>query len=101
MLKNKFMSYTILLLIYVVSFGIGLLVYNALGDMNLLLRFLIMDIVTTLIIFIFSWIFNNSSIYDPYWSVLPQVMVIILALDGEQFHWASYIMNNGCVLRKE
>ncbi len=92
MLKNKFMSYTILLLIYVVSFGIGLLVYNTLGDMNLLLRFLIMDIVTTLVIFIFSWIFNNSSIYDPYWSVLPQVMVIVLSLSGKTFHWTSYIM---------
>lgn len=92
MLKNKFISCTILLLIYVFSFLVGLYIFDLLKDMNLLLRFLIMDLVTTVIIFIFSWIFNNASIYDPYWSVLPQVMVIILALDGEQFHWASYIM---------
>lgn len=92
MLKNKFISYTILLLVYVVSFLVGLYVFDLLKDMNLLLRFLIMDLTTTVIIFIFSWIFNNASIYDPYWSVLPQVMVIFLALDGDTFHWSSYIM---------
>ena len=92
MFKNKFISYTILLLIYVVSFLVGLYVFDLLKEMNLLLRFLIMDLTSTVIIFIFSWIFNNSSIYDPYWSVLPQVMVVILALQGDVFHWASYIM---------
>lgn len=92
MLKNKFISYTILLLVYAISFGVGFLVFYALDDMNLLLRFLIMDVITTVVIFVFSWIFNNSSIYDPYWSFLPQVMVVVLALDGSSFHWTSYIM---------
>lgn len=92
MFKNKFISLTILLLIYVFAFLLGLYVYNLLKDMHLLLRFLIMDVITTVIIFIFSWIFNNASIYDPYWSVLPQVMVVFLALDGDAFHWSSYIM---------
>ena len=92
MLKNKFISYTILLLVYAFSFVVGLYIFNLLSDMNLLLRFLIMDVVTTVVIFMFSWFFDNASIYDPYWSVLPQVMVIILALDGSSFHWTSYIM---------
>src|SRR5215467_9190933 len=29
------------------------------------------DLAATLVIFIFSVIFNNSSFYDPYWSVAP------------------------------
>ena len=37
---------------------------------------LIADTVATVACFIFSLIFKNSSVYDPYWSVAPIVMVI-------------------------
>ena len=60
MLKNKFISYTILLLVYAFSFVVGLYIFNLLPDMNLLLRFLIMDVVTTVVIFMFSWFFDNA-----------------------------------------
>ncbi|HUX20707.1 MAG TPA: DUF1295 domain-containing protein, partial [Spirochaetia bacterium] len=32
------------------------------------------DIAATVVVFIFSVIFNNSSVYDPYWSVAPPVI---------------------------
>src|ERR1051325_9027701 len=34
----------------------------------------------TLVVFLFSVLFDNSSVYDPYWSVAP--MVIAAALSG-------------------
>lgn len=37
----------------------------------LLVRTLIADVVATVLIFIISVVFDNSSVYDPYWSVLP------------------------------
>lgn len=43
---------------------------------NILIKFFIIDIICTIFIFILSCIFNNSSLYDPYWSVAPVVMVI-------------------------
>jgi len=36
----------------------------------------IADAVGTIVIFAFSRAFNNSSFYDPYWSIAPMVMVV-------------------------
>lgn len=37
------------------------------------------DVIATIIVFIFSFRFKNSSIYDPYWSVIPIPIVIYFA----------------------
>lgn len=35
--------------------------------LNNLVRIAIVDLICTVIVFVFSYIFKNSSIYDPYW----------------------------------
>lgn len=40
------------------------------------------DIAATAVVFTFSFIFKNTSLYDPYWSVLPIVIAPLLALRG-------------------
>ncbi|HWR99614.1 MAG TPA: hypothetical protein VN249_03310, partial [Prolixibacteraceae bacterium] len=36
-----------------------------------MISILFADIAATVLVFVFSKLFNNSSIYDPYWSVVP------------------------------
>jgi steroid 5-alpha reductase family enzyme len=43
-----------------------------------MLNVLIANAIATVVIFSFSLIFNNSSIYDPYWSAVPPVIVLYL-----------------------
>ena len=43
---------------------------------NLVLTLLYADIIATVIIYISSYIFRNSSIYDPYWSVIPPFLLL-------------------------
>ena len=74
MLEKKLPSLLIILAIYIIAFGVGYFVFNLL-TWNLLLRFLVADVVATLIVYLFSLIFKNASIYDPYWSVLPMVSI--------------------------
>jgi len=38
------------------------------------------DLVGTITIFLFSMVFNNSSLYDPYWSVKPLVIAVFYFL---------------------
>ena len=45
---------------------------------NTMLKVLTADIIATVMVFMFSIIFNNSSVYDPYWSVIPPFIVIYL-----------------------
>jgi len=49
-------------------------------DQELWVKIAIGDFIATVIIFIFSLILKNSSMYDPYWSVIPIVILIYLLM---------------------
>ena len=90
MKNSKFFAQVALLIIYVIAFMLGFFVFNLL-DGNLLLRVLLMDITSTLVIFIFSTILKNSSVYDPYWSVFPVVISIFLMINLKSYNFITYI----------
>ena len=74
MSKNKslfivFLSYTIAL----ICSSIFIVMYK---NEDLVYTLLYADIVATIIIYIASYIFRNSSIYDPYWSVVPPFLLL-------------------------
>jgi steroid 5-alpha reductase family enzyme len=48
-----------------------------------LLMFALADVAATVVVFIWSSIYRNSSFYDPYWSIAPMVLVVSLALHAE------------------
>ena len=55
----------------------GFLTYRAVGVVvSFPLDLLISDTAATLFVFLFSLIFRNASVYDPYWSVQPPVILI-------------------------
>lgn len=72
-------SYVIIALIYIFASVIGVITFNML-KFDLWLNLLIADVVATAVTFIFSLIFSNASVYDPYWSVQPLVITALLAL---------------------
>jgi len=75
---TKIFSSLIILLIYLFAFLIVYHEFHLLSFTQTMINVLIADIAATALIFIFSIIFNNSSIYDPYWSVVPPLIVIYL-----------------------
>ena len=77
---NRFLSFVIVFLVYAVATAVGVIVYNALNT-AFYLSFLIADIVATAVTFVFSLAFKNASVYDPYWSVLPIVVVCFYATE--------------------
>ena len=78
-------SFAIVGAVYVIAAAVGIVVYNLLpANILFVWRLLIADVVATCITFVFSLIFRNASVYDPYWSVQP---LIILAgfMIGQNF----------------
>ena len=75
MKSNKIISLVIILLIYIIAGVIGYFTYIYL-PFEFYFKLLIADIVSTVVVFIFSLILKNASCYDAYWSVLPMVVVI-------------------------
>jgi steroid 5-alpha reductase family enzyme len=61
----------VLISIYMVTSIISIFSTNFLPIQDPLIKAGAADLIATIIIFIFSVLFNNSSVYDPYWSVAP------------------------------
>ena len=83
-------SFIAVSLIYVVASLFGIWVYNVLS-FDIWLNLLIADVMATVLTFVFSLIFSNASVYDPYWSVQPIVIIIAFAL-GESLSLAKALV---------
>lgn len=86
MKQNKVFGIMIIALIYIVGLVASFFLFDPImslmsGENNdlVLLATLIIDGILTIYIFIWSIIFKNSSIYTPYWGIMPIVMSIMYA----------------------
>ena len=79
MKNNKIISTLFIVLTYIIAFIGSFYITKLLKIENALLMFFIGDIIATLVVYLGSLIFNNSSVYDPYWSVAPMVMAPLFA----------------------
>ena len=81
--ESKGLSLFIILTIYVLAIVLQVILFNLIEIENIYLEILLIDVIATVFVFIFSLIFNNSSIYDPYWSVEPIVILILLMTNNK------------------
>lgn len=79
LLKNRAFSFIIITLIYAFATACGVVSYFWL-PFNFWLNLLLADVIATVVTFLFSVLFGNASVYDPYWSVQPVVIVIAFAI---------------------
>lgn len=77
--QSRLASFAIIVAVYSIATILGVLTYNAL-NLSWWLSLLVSDIVATCVTFVFSLIFNNASVYDPYWSVQPPVILVAFAI---------------------
>ena len=80
---NRVLSFVIVAVVYAVATACGVLIYLALPMDSVWLKLLIADVAATAVTFIFSVIFNNASVYDPYWSVQPIVIAVAFAIGNK------------------
>jgi len=73
--SSRAASFAAVTLIYIAASAVGLAVYRNYSDLPLWLALLIADTAATVFTFIFSVLFRNASVYDPYWSVAPIVIL--------------------------
>ncbi len=78
-IHSRTWSYVILAAVYAVAGAAGVLTYLLL-PLPFWLSLLIADVVSTVVTFVFSLIFRNASVYDPYWSVQPIVILVAYAI---------------------
>lgn len=70
-------------ILYFFAIGIAILVGYLLYDyLTPLILILVTDIIATIIVYLASVIFQNTSLYDPYWSFIPIVIAIYWFIMG-------------------
>ncbi len=79
---SRLKSYILIILIYILACFVGVLVYLLL-PFETWLSLLIADVSATVFVFAFSVILGNASVYDPYWSVAPVVILAAFLFSGE------------------
>ena len=81
-IKNRGLSYFLLAMVYTLCSIAGILIYRLL-PYPFWLSLLLADVGATVLCFLFSLLFKNASVYDPYWSVQPMVILGALAIGRE------------------
>lgn len=74
--SSRVLSFIAVGVIYLIAACAGAAVFFAL-PFPFWLSLLIADIAATVVVFAFSLLFKNSSVYDPYWSVQPIVILVL------------------------
>ncbi|MCE9579130.1 MAG: DUF1295 domain-containing protein [Deltaproteobacteria bacterium] len=80
--RTRAASFGWIALAYVTAGAIAWLVVSRLGEAPPWRAMLIGDVAATIVVFAWSVALDNSSVYDPYWSVAPMVFAPWLALNG-------------------
>jgi len=76
--NSKIIAASVITMIYLLAFIVIYFIFPIIPAYNSMIQVLIADILATILVFIFSVILRNSSVYDAYWSVIPPFIVVYL-----------------------
>lgn len=74
---NKTQSFVFIVFVYAFAITVGAFVFIITAElMHMLLAMLIADTVATSVVWLSGVMVRNSSMYDPYWSVIPPIIYV-------------------------
>lgn len=77
--QNQRVSFLIIAFLYVLATFLAIFVFRALPGLSLIMRVFAADLAATLFIYLSGLALKNASVYDPYWSVAPVLILTLLA----------------------
>lgn len=92
MKKRRSWGFVVIAAIYIISAALGIAIFNALPQLHIYARIFIADVAATILVYIFGVIFDNASVYDPYWSVQPMVIVLGLSIQAGSFNIGTMLL---------
>ena len=79
----------ILLFIYITAFAVGVFIGNSYMEFSLLGKSAMIVLSAVIVIWLFSFIADNSSVFDPYWSVAPVFFTVYYLISVKGFSFIS------------
>ncbi|MBP5412131.1 MAG: DUF1295 domain-containing protein [Bacteroidales bacterium] len=91
--SSRTLSFVIIAVIYISAALVGFFTYNWVQScLASYWALFLADVAATVWVWIFGLLYKNVSVYDPYWSVLPPVMLTIWAVSNESLTLASVLL---------
>jgi steroid 5-alpha reductase family enzyme len=84
-------------LITLVIGGVSYFIFRNAG-IDALLSMLLADVIMTVLVFIVSAVINNSSVYDPFWSIIPVFIVLVWVYDTNFVNLFSLVVSAGVLI---
>lgn len=88
---KKWQDFIVFIIVYSVALLVGILVVGFI-ESTLWIKLLVFDLVMTLVVYIASLIVKNASIYDPFWSVIPPVLILYAMISLKAFGLVNLLM---------
>ena len=79
-------------LVYLIALLAGYFVFRLCAGGGLLLATFLADIAATIVVWFFGLLFRNASLYDPYWSVAPLIILPLWLWTGHAAAGVSRIL---------
>lgn len=89
--QKRAASFFALIIVYFLSALVGIWTFYAI-DLSWWLSLLVADIFATVTTFVFSLLFENASVYDPYWSVQPPVILFAFAIGRDLTYFGILLL---------
>ena len=91
--QSRTISFVIVAIVYVLATVIGVVTYQYSVDrMSVLWALFMADFVATVFTWAVGLLYRNVSVYDPYWSVVPPVLLTLYALLMNQLSLPAFVM---------
>ena len=82
MKNSRVFGFIVIAITYILAITVGIFVFMSVSHLDVWLKILLADVAATVVVFIISLIFNNASLYDPYWSVIPMIVVPLILIEA-------------------
>jgi len=88
--NNRLVGFIIIALVYALAISASYLVYTII-PFDFWVKLLVADFVGTVVVFVFSVILETASVYDPYWSVQP-IVILLAFFIGKPFNFIRLLL---------
>lgn len=79
---NRVLGFAYIFFVYAIACGLAIWAFHFLTYESMLVRVFWADIIATIFVYLAGAAVGNASVYDPYWSIAPMAILILLAT-----HW--------------
>lgn len=90
--EKKSSSIVVITLLYIIAGLLTFAVFSYFKDYSVYVRILLADTAGTIFIYLIGVLLNNSSLYDPYWSVAPLIILPAMSIHYNNFNLGAILL---------